>query len=210
MQPIRGCYLKEYEYALRMDELPLKCLLQADEPVILAPSACELWAMVTKMNCFVKNRCMKVNLREAKGSVTKWQKQNPYSFVMSVRPGRRFYWANCYTLSSSMLMGLIAVFAVPSILVILVGSRRSSSTYTAYKRYLSTLLHVQAWLEHELKPGSTLVFAFRFSTFTRNFFFILGPFVRRTTMRGAREHVVTAAHGRPEELPAGFRPLGQE
>ncbi|XP_049879242.1 uncharacterized protein LOC126376115 isoform X2 [Pectinophora gossypiella] len=68
--------------------------------------------------------------------------------------GRRFYWDNCFMMSTSMLLGLVAVFAVPSILAVLVGSRRSSSIYTAYKRYLSTLLHTQSWFEHELKPGS--------------------------------------------------------
>ncbi|XP_050353217.1 uncharacterized protein LOC126775380 isoform X2 [Nymphalis io] len=53
-----------------------------------------------------------------------------------------------------MLLGLVAVFAIPSILRVLVSSRRSNSTYTAYKRYLSTLLHTVSWFENELKPGS--------------------------------------------------------
>ncbi|XP_013168036.1 PREDICTED: uncharacterized protein LOC106118024 [Papilio xuthus] len=68
--------------------------------------------------------------------------------------GRRFYWDNCFSLTSSMLLGLVAVFAVPSILRVLVSSRRSSSQYTAYRRYLSTLLHTVAWFENDLKPGS--------------------------------------------------------
>ncbi|XP_047538023.1 uncharacterized protein LOC125071717 [Vanessa atalanta] len=68
---------------------------------------------------------------------------------------RRFYWDNCFQFTASMLLGLVAVFAIPSILRVLVGSRRSSSTYTAYKRYLSTLLHTVSWFENELKPGST-------------------------------------------------------
>ncbi|OWR55022.1 hypothetical protein KGM_207067 [Danaus plexippus plexippus] len=67
---------------------------------------------------------------------------------------RRFYWNNCYMLSSSMLNGLVAVFAIPSILQVLIGTKRSNSPYTAYKRYLSTLLHTLSWFEHELKPGS--------------------------------------------------------
>ncbi|XP_052739227.1 uncharacterized protein LOC112055256 isoform X2 [Bicyclus anynana] len=67
---------------------------------------------------------------------------------------RRFYWDNCFQLTSSMLLGLVAVFAVPSILRVLVSTRRSNSTFTAYKRYLSTLLHVVSWFENELTPGS--------------------------------------------------------
>ncbi|XP_028172961.1 uncharacterized protein LOC114361931 [Ostrinia furnacalis] len=68
--------------------------------------------------------------------------------------GRRFYWDHSYSFSTSMLLGLVAVFAVPSILRILVSTRRSNSTYTAYKRYLSTLLHTITWFENDLKPGS--------------------------------------------------------
>ncbi|XP_013146939.1 PREDICTED: uncharacterized protein LOC106109846 [Papilio polytes] len=68
--------------------------------------------------------------------------------------GRRFFWDNCFSLMSSMLLGLVAVFAVPSILRVLISSRRSNSQYTAYKRYLSTLLHTVSWFENDLKPGS--------------------------------------------------------
>ncbi|XP_075983454.1 uncharacterized protein LOC142981426 [Anticarsia gemmatalis] len=68
--------------------------------------------------------------------------------------GRDFYFENCFALTSSMMMGLITVFAIPSILRVLIGSRRSNSTYTAYRRYLSTVLHTVTWFEHDLKPGS--------------------------------------------------------
>ncbi|KAG6461450.1 hypothetical protein O3G_MSEX012629 [Manduca sexta] len=68
---------------------------------------------------------------------------------------RKFYDENSFTLTSSMLMGLVAVFAIPSILRVLVGTRRSNSVFTAYRRYLSTLLHTVTWFEHELKPGTT-------------------------------------------------------
>ncbi|XP_023943767.2 uncharacterized protein LOC112049932 [Bicyclus anynana] len=67
---------------------------------------------------------------------------------------REFYWSQAFQFSLSMLLGLVAVFAVPSILRVLISSRRSSSSYTAYKRYVSTLLHTLTWFEHDLKPGS--------------------------------------------------------
>ncbi|GBP76168.1 hypothetical protein EVAR_49965_1 [Eumeta japonica] len=38
-------YLKEYECGLRMDELSIKCLLYANDQVILVPSACILQEM---------------------------------------------------------------------------------------------------------------------------------------------------------------------
>ncbi|GBP55486.1 hypothetical protein EVAR_40279_1 [Eumeta japonica] len=44
-----------------MDELSVKCFLYADDQIILAPSACELHAIVTKMKN-VKKRDMKVNV----------------------------------------------------------------------------------------------------------------------------------------------------
>ncbi|GBP03759.1 hypothetical protein EVAR_2483_1 [Eumeta japonica] len=52
--------LKDYEYGQKMDELSVKCLLYADNQLILAPSACGLQEMV-KMNDSVKKRGMKVN-----------------------------------------------------------------------------------------------------------------------------------------------------
>ncbi|GBP61741.1 hypothetical protein EVAR_31069_1 [Eumeta japonica] len=58
--------LKEYECGLRMDELSVKCLLYADDQVILAPSACGLQEMVNKLNDSVKNRGVKVNVGKAK------------------------------------------------------------------------------------------------------------------------------------------------
>ncbi|XP_059048670.1 uncharacterized protein LOC131843902 [Achroia grisella] len=68
--------------------------------------------------------------------------------------GRRFFWNFSFSLATSMMIGLIAVISVPSILKILVSTRRSNSVFTAYRRYLSTLLHVTSWFENELKPGS--------------------------------------------------------
>ncbi|GBP73853.1 hypothetical protein EVAR_52413_1 [Eumeta japonica] len=48
------CHL--YECGLRMGKLSVKCLLNADGQVILAPSACQLQEMVIKMNNFIKKR----------------------------------------------------------------------------------------------------------------------------------------------------------
>ncbi|GBP46935.1 hypothetical protein EVAR_30967_1 [Eumeta japonica] len=58
--------LKECEYGLRMDELSVKCLLYADDQVILSPSASELQEMVSKMNDSVKKKVMKVNFGKTK------------------------------------------------------------------------------------------------------------------------------------------------
>lgn len=68
--------------------------------------------------------------------------------------GRRFFHDFSFSFSNSMLLGLVAVLSIPSILKVLVGSMRSTTVFSAYKRYLSTLLHTMSWFEHDLKPGS--------------------------------------------------------
>ncbi|GBP57397.1 hypothetical protein EVAR_51244_1 [Eumeta japonica] len=50
------------ECGLRMDELSVKCLLYADDQVILAPSTCRLQMMVNKTHDSVKKRGMEVNV----------------------------------------------------------------------------------------------------------------------------------------------------
>ncbi|XP_013167689.1 PREDICTED: uncharacterized protein LOC106117794 [Papilio xuthus] len=70
------------------------------------------------------------------------------------KKGQRFYCRFCFGISYSMLTGLVALFAIPTILEVLAGSRRSSTKYTAYKRYVATFLHIQSWYTCELKPGS--------------------------------------------------------
>ncbi|GBO98641.1 Retrovirus-related Pol polyprotein from type-2 retrotransposable element R2DM; Endonuclease [Eumeta japonica] len=58
--------LKEYECWLGMDKVSIKCLLYANDQVILAPSACGLQEMVNKMNDSIKKRGMKVNIGKTK------------------------------------------------------------------------------------------------------------------------------------------------
>ncbi|XP_072934532.1 uncharacterized protein [Epargyreus clarus] len=68
--------------------------------------------------------------------------------------GRRFFWNYCFAFGINIILGLVAVFAVPSILKILMGTRRSNSVYTSYMRYISTLMHVMSWHKYDLKPGT--------------------------------------------------------
>ncbi|CAK1597415.1 unnamed protein product [Parnassius mnemosyne] len=57
---------KVEECGLRMGELTVKCLLYADDQVILASSAAELQIMVTLMNRTLKEKGMKVNRSKTK------------------------------------------------------------------------------------------------------------------------------------------------
>ncbi|CAH0713845.1 unnamed protein product, partial [Brenthis ino] len=68
--------------------------------------------------------------------------------------GRRFYADFSFMLSASMVAGLVAVFSIKTILDVLVSTRHSNSVYTAYRIYFSTYIHINLWMESELKPGS--------------------------------------------------------
>lgn len=50
-----------------------------------------------------------------------------------------------FVIQSGMLSGLVAVLAIPSILNVLVCTRQSSTPATAYRRYIRTILHTNAW-----------------------------------------------------------------
>ncbi|XP_068623708.1 uncharacterized protein [Battus philenor] len=89
-----------------------------------------------------------VKVEDLKITLPKWFDEELYN------KGRDFYRRFSFGISISFSSALLAVFAVPTILEVMVNSRRSTSKYTAYKRYLSTILHGVSWFKHELKPGS--------------------------------------------------------
>lgn len=67
---------------------------------------------------------------------------------------QRYYHANIFGMFSGMLIGLLAVLAVPSILRVLSFTKGSSTPMTAYRRYLQTIFHVMSWYDEDLKPGT--------------------------------------------------------
>lgn len=52
---------------------------------------------------------------------------------------------------SAMYFGLLTILAIPSILNVLIHTKRSSSTVTAYQRYMRTVFHVLIWFREEIK-----------------------------------------------------------
>ncbi|GBP69520.1 hypothetical protein EVAR_88421_1 [Eumeta japonica] len=62
---------EDWRGPFRMNELSVKCLLYADNLVILAPSTCGLQEMVNKINDSVKKRGMKLNVGKTKVMVFK-------------------------------------------------------------------------------------------------------------------------------------------
>lgn len=71
------------------------------------------------------------------------------NFICSAQ---RFFRSNIYSLMFSMYMGLLSILAIPSILVILEHTQKSSSDLTAYKRYMQTIYHMLTWYRENLKP----------------------------------------------------------
>lgn len=55
---------------------------------------------------------------------------------------------------SGMYVGLLAILAIPTILCVLVHTKKSSSPVTAYKRYMRTIFHTLVWFRYDLKHGT--------------------------------------------------------
>ncbi|XP_022112500.2 uncharacterized protein LOC110991450 [Pieris rapae] len=92
--------------------------------------------------------CDTVNVEDLEIKLPEWFDEKKYN------QGRRFQKDFFFMQSITMILGLVAVMAIPTILSVLVGTRRSNSQYTAFKRYWSTYSHVKSWFDHDLKPGS--------------------------------------------------------
>lgn len=61
---------------------------------------------------------------------------------------------NFFAIFYGMYCGLMAILAIPTILNVLVYSRKSSSDMTAYRRYMQTIYHTLTWFRNDLKPGT--------------------------------------------------------
>lgn len=52
---------------------------------------------------------------------------------------------------TSKLIGLVLVLSIPTILDVLILSKKSSEPYTAFRRYLDTLRHMIRWYKYDVK-----------------------------------------------------------
>ncbi|XP_062127353.1 uncharacterized protein LOC133839708 [Drosophila sulfurigaster albostrigata] len=59
--------------------------------------------------------------------------------------GQQYFSKYRFVMTSGMLAGLIAVLAIPSILRVLMCTKQSSTCFTAYRRYVRTIMHTQTW-----------------------------------------------------------------
>ncbi|XP_072399463.1 uncharacterized protein [Diabrotica undecimpunctata] len=70
--------------------------------------------------------------------------------------GQQFFFRHIFAMLFAKLNGLLAVLSIPTILNILVLTQKSSSDFTAYIRYISTIFHMVIWYKEDLNPGSKL------------------------------------------------------
>ncbi|KAH8374718.1 hypothetical protein KR200_004600, partial [Drosophila serrata] len=71
------------------------------------------------------------------------------------RRGQNYFSEYRFVMNAGMLAGLIAVLAVPSILRVLSCTRQSSTAFTAYRRYVRTIFHTQAWYNNDISDRSS-------------------------------------------------------
>ncbi|XP_066262313.1 uncharacterized protein [Euwallacea similis] len=72
------------------------------------------------------------------------------------KSGQSFYHANNFAIFGGKIFGLMSVLFIPTILRILVHTKKSGSEFAAYRRYVATIFHMTVWYESDFKPGSRL------------------------------------------------------
>lgn len=65
--------------------------------------------------------------------------------------GQQYFYFNFYAMIISQLVGLVLVLTVLTILDVLVSTNKSSDSYTAFRRYTSTLRHILSWYKYDVK-----------------------------------------------------------
>lgn len=59
--------------------------------------------------------------------------------------GQRVFYDNFFSMMVAKLVGLVAVLAIPSIVDVLIFTKQSGTPCTAFRRYVSTILHTFIW-----------------------------------------------------------------
>ncbi|XP_058799706.1 uncharacterized protein LOC131669095 [Phymastichus coffea] len=72
-----------------------------------------------------------------------------YYDARKFRLGQQAFYNNVFVMMIAKLSGLLTLLAVPSILEILVFTKQSGTPCTAFRRYVSTILHTFVWYEKE-------------------------------------------------------------
>ncbi|CRK89888.1 CLUMA_CG003620, isoform A [Clunio marinus] len=71
-----------------------------------------------------------------------------------IKMGQRFFSLNFNAMNRTFSAGLIAIFAIPTILKILITTNQSSTKAKAYRRYKANGMHTQLTYQHPIEPGT--------------------------------------------------------
>ncbi|CAO1370952.1 unnamed protein product [Diamesa tonsa] len=95
------------------------------------------------------------------GSVTPCDEDSSYEMHLptyadkaKLKLGKRFFLINLNAMVHALYLGLISIAAVPSILKVLMSTKKSSTVMTAYRRYKANAMHNQTLYQYPLVPGS--------------------------------------------------------
>lgn len=73
---------------------------------------------------------------------------------LSFHSAQHVFKENFFAILYAMYLGLVTILAIPSIIRVLIHTKKSSSDVTAYKRYMQTIYHTLAWFRQDLRPGT--------------------------------------------------------
>uniref|UniRef100_A0A182JV93 ER-bound oxygenase mpaB/mpaB'/Rubber oxygenase catalytic domain-containing protein n=1 Tax=Anopheles christyi TaxID=43041 RepID=A0A182JV93_9DIPT len=86
------------------------------------------------------------------------------SCLFHIHRAQEYFKRNFYAMFVGKLCGLLAIITIPSILRVLVHTNQSSEPRTAFRRYVSTIMHTLEWYYEDFIPTSR---AWKSITFVR-------------------------------------------
>ncbi|XP_066262314.1 uncharacterized protein [Euwallacea similis] len=93
----------------------------------------------------------------------------PFYNEQMFKRGQVFFYQNLFGMCLGNLLGLMADLSCQTGLAVLIMTKMSSSDYSAYKRYVSTLFHMLIWYDSEFKSGSSLWASLKYVKMKHNF-----------------------------------------
>ncbi|XP_066586536.1 uncharacterized protein [Prorops nasuta] len=104
-------------------------------------------------------------LNEGRAAAVDWTSTEvdfpPYLDEKKFRLGQQAFYNNVFSMMLGKLTGLIALLAVPTILDIIVFTKQSGTPCTAFRRYVSTILHTFVWYEKKPEKSSEFLLSLK-------------------------------------------------
>ncbi|KAJ8963277.1 hypothetical protein NQ318_018744 [Aromia moschata] len=101
------------------------------------------------------NEGRKTNCDETSGSFKNNLVVPPFYDEELFKMGQQFFYRNIFNIFLNKFLGLMALLSVPSPIVdILILTNKSSTTVTAYKRYMETIFYMRLWYDDSFRPGT--------------------------------------------------------